>query len=87
MLFNRGIGLSVIVNVVEVPVQPYSVGVTVIVATEGSVVVFVGANLDIFPVPFGPRPMLVLSLVQVYVAPVVPVKSISEDIESPLHWV
>ena len=53
------------------PTQPFAVGVTVIVAVIGFVVVLVAVNAAIFPVPFAPNPMAVLLFVHVKVAPAV----------------
>ena len=61
-------GLIVIVNVSEGPVQlvpPFAkVGVTVIVAIIGLVVLFTGVKTAIVPVPEAPKPMLGVSFVQ-----------------------
>ena len=59
-------GLTVIVNVLAVPIQlavPFvKVGVTVIVAKIGVVPVFIAVNEGILPVPIsGVNPMLVLN--------------------------
>lgn len=56
-----GIGFTVMVKVVKVPVQvvpePVNVGVTVMVAVTGALVVLETANKGILPVPAIPRPM------------------------------
>jgi hypothetical protein len=54
-----GAGLTVIVNVCGVPIQPVdpSMGLTVIVAVTGLVVVFIALNEAILPVPDTPRPI------------------------------
>jgi hypothetical protein len=59
-----GVGLTVIVNVLGVPVHPLAEGVTVIVAVTGVAPVFVAAKELIFPVPFAPSPIEVKLLVQ-----------------------
>lgn len=74
--FTTGRGLTVIVKVMGVPVQPLATGVTVMVATSGPLVVFVVTNGAISPVPLAPRPIAVLSFVQLYVEPGVPLKVI-----------
>ena len=63
------VGLTVIVNVVGVPVHPLAVGVTVIVAVIGDVVAFVAVKEGILPEPLAARPIAVLLLVQVNVVP------------------
>jgi hypothetical protein len=55
--FTIGVGLTVIVNVIGVPVQPFADGVTVIVATTGAVPAFVEINEGIPPVPFAGNPI------------------------------
>ena len=57
------------VNVVDVPVHPFAVGVTVIVAVIGEVVAFVAVKEGIFPVPLAARLIAVLLFVQVNVVP------------------
>ena len=87
--FTVGVGFTVIVNVVGVPVQVTPllvyVGVTVIVATTGALVGLVAVKDAILPVPDAARPMLVLLLVQLYTvfAPL-PVK-ITAAVGAPLH--
>jgi len=57
------------VNVLGVPVQPFAVGVTVIVAVMGEVAAFAAVNEGTLPEPLAPRPMAVLLFVQVNVVP------------------
>ena len=59
-----------------VPVQPFNVGVIVIVAVTGEAVAFVPVNAAIFPVPLAPSPIDVVLFVQlkVVVAVLFPVK-------------
>lgn len=69
-----GVGLTVMVNVLDVPVQPFADGVTVIVATTGVVPVFTAVKLAISPLPEAAKPIEVLSFVQLYnVPPTAPV--------------
>lgn len=63
-VFTVGIGLTVIVNVFTVPVQPLLVGVTVMVATDAVAPELVAVNAAISPVPLAARPVVMLSLVQ-----------------------
>jgi hypothetical protein len=55
--FTVAVGFTVMVNVFAAPVQPFAVGVTVIVAVTGALVVFTPLNEGIFPVPLAARPM------------------------------
>ena len=60
------IGLTVIVNVIGVPVQPFPVeGVTVIVAVVALVKLLTVTNDGIFPVPLAANPIAVLLFTQV----------------------
>ena len=52
------------VNVLAVPVQPLADGVTVTVPLIIVEPVFVAVNAAILPVPFAPKPIAVLLLVQ-----------------------
>ena len=61
----------VTVKLIGVPGQPLSEGVTVIVPTMFTPVLFAGADHDeILPVPLATSPMLILEFVQAKVAPV-----------------
>ena len=66
--FTLAVGLTVMVNVVDGPVQltpPFvKVGVTVIVAVTGAVPLFTAVNAAIFPVPLAARPIVVFEFVQ-----------------------
>ena len=59
--FTVAVGLTVMVNVREVPTQLtplfVNVGVTVIYATTGVVVLLVATNVGIFPVPLAAMPI------------------------------
>ncbi len=57
------------VKVVGVPVHPFAVGVTVIVAVIGDVVALVAVKEGTLPEPFAARPIAVLLFVQVNVVP------------------
>lgn len=69
-----GIGFTVMVNVCAVPVHPASVGVTVIVATTGVVPALVAVKDAMLPLPLAASPIDGVLLVQLKVAPAVPVK-------------
>jgi hypothetical protein len=64
-----GVGFTVMVNVRGVPVHsvpPFrKLGVTVIVAVTGALVVLVAVNEAMLPVPLAPRPIDVLLFVHV----------------------
>lgn len=66
-----GVGFTVMVYETGVPAQPLAVGVTVIVATTGVVLVLTAANEAIGPDPDAGIPIEGLSLVHVNVVPVV----------------
>jgi hypothetical protein len=57
--------LTVIVKVLDVPTQPFAVGVTVMVAIMGFDVAFIAEKAAILPVPLAAKPMLVVLFVQV----------------------
>ena len=62
--FTAGVGFTVIVKLTAVPPQPVDVGVTVIVAVIGAVVLLVAVKDGMLPVPLAASPMAVLLLVQ-----------------------
>ena len=66
---TEGKGLIVIVYVDAGPVQPFKVGVTVMVAVIGDVVLLLAVMPGTFPLPLAESPIAVLELVQVYNAP------------------
>ena len=88
-----GVGFTVIVNVIDGPVQvtPALVytGTTMIVATAGVAPAFVAIKLGIFPVPLSARPIEALELVQVNcsapVGPVVGLVKLTGAVGEPLH--
>ena len=69
MVLMFGIGFIVIENVIELPVQPLAIGVTVIVATTGILDVLVAVKEGILPVPLAAKPIEVSLLVQLNVVP------------------
>ena len=68
-----GNGLTVMVNVCGVPGQPVKSGVTVMVAICVETTL-AALNVAILPVPLAAKPITVLLLVQLNVAPTVPLK-------------
>jgi hypothetical protein len=69
IVLTVAVGLTVIVKVVGVPMHPFAMGVTVIVALIGDVVALVAVNEGILPEPLDERPIAVLLFVQVNVDP------------------
>ena len=65
---TEGVGLTVMVKLLLVPVQvtppDVNTGVTVIVATTGALVALVAVKLAMLPVPLAARPIVVLLFVQ-----------------------
>ena len=73
-----GVGLTVIVKLCAAPGQPFALGVTVIVAATGALVILIAANEEILPLPFLAKPIEGLLFVQVKVVPLTgPVKFIA----------
>ena len=64
MLLKTGVGLTVIVKLLAVPVQPLAEGVTVMVAVTGAVLLFTAVKSAMLPVPLPVRPIDVSLLVQ-----------------------
>jgi hypothetical protein len=64
-----GVGLTVTVYVLVVPLHPFAVGVTVIVAVIGDDVALVAVNVGMSPEPLAARPIAVLLFVHVNVVP------------------
>lgn len=64
-----GVGLTVIVYVEGVPIQLFTVGITIIVAVILDVLVFVAVKVGIFPVPIAAKPTAVLEFDHVNVPP------------------
>ena len=81
---TSGVGLTVIVKLVDAPVQPPTDGVTVTVAVAIAVPVFIAVKEAMLPVPLDARPILLLSLVHVYVAVTLPVK-LTAVVDELLH--
>ena len=87
MELTVAVGLTVIVNVVGVPVHPFAVGITVIVAVIGEFVAFVAVNEGTLPEPLAPRPIAVLLFVQVNVVPPTGPDKIVIDGTAPAQYV
>ena len=80
-----GVGFTVIVNVLEVPVQPFADGVTVIVAVTGVLPVLIAAKEAMLPVPLAASPIDGLLLVQEYKVPVTAPLKLMAVVLAPLH--
>jgi len=65
VIVGTGLGFTVIVYADGVPVQLFTVGVTVMVAMMGEVPVLVAVNEGIFPVPLKASPNAEFELVHV----------------------
>ena len=73
-----GVGLTVMVKFCAGPGQPFAVGVTVMVAVTGTLVVLIAVNAGMFPLPLAARPMEGLSFVQLNAVPAtLPVKLVA----------
>ena len=62
------VGFTVIVNVIDVPTQLtpplVNVGVTVMVAVTGELLVLLAVNVGMFPLPLAARPIDAVLLIQ-----------------------
>ena len=89
--FTFGVGLTVMVKVIDGPTQLVpplvKVGVTVIVATTGALVALIAVNDNISPVPAAAKPMEAVLLVQLYVTvpPVFGLLKLTVAVGEPLH--
>jgi predicted membrane protein len=82
-----GVGLTVIVNVDEAPVQLLAVGVTVIVATTGAAPLLVAVKEAILPAPEAARPIEVVLFVQLNTVPLTAPLNVSVVVAAPLQTV
>jgi hypothetical protein len=79
---------TVIVNVVDTPIQPAAVfGVTVIVAVTAVGVVLIAVKLGILPVPLDAKPILGVLLVQLNVVPATVLVKFIAAVDNPVHSV
>jgi hypothetical protein len=88
--FTVAVGFTVMVNVVGIPAQlnPFTkVGVTVMVATTGAVVVLIAMKVGKLPIPFAARPIDGALFVQLYmiVPPVAGLLNATDAVDDPLH--
>jgi hypothetical protein len=80
-----GSGFTVIVYVLGVPVHPFSVGVTVIVAETGEAVLLTAVKLGTLLLPAAASPIDVFEFVQVYVAPAGRLLKLDDETVAPEH--
>lgn len=78
------VGFTVTVNVAGVPVHPFAVGVTVIVAMTGDVPELLAVYAGIFPIPLVPNPTLADEVHEKLLLATGPVKVIPA-LETPLQ--
>ena len=74
-----GIGLTVIEKLEPEPEHPLSDGITLMFPTIWEKVELLTIKDPISPIPLAPRPMFVLSFVQLNIAPGLPVKLIGVE--------
>jgi hypothetical protein len=86
-VFTTAVGLTVMVNVTDVPGQPAATGVTVIVAVTGALVVLVAVKLGMLPVPDAARPILGVLFVQLNTVPATGLVKVTAVVLVPLHTV
>jgi hypothetical protein len=82
-----GVGFTVMVKLDGVPAQPLTVGVTVIVAVMGAVVVLVAVKLGRLPVPLAANPIAGSEFVQKKLPPVGVLTKIGGFTTTLLHTV
>ena len=82
-----GVGLTVIVKDVELPVQPSADGVMVIFATELLVPELVAVKEAILPAPLVPSPIDALLFIQLNVTPVGVPEKLTALVDAPLQSV
>ena len=82
-----GVGLTVMVKLVDVPVHPLATGVTVIVAVTGVVPALTAVNEAIFPEPLAARPMEGVLFVQLKDVPATAPLKVTAVVAAPLQRV
>ena len=83
--FTVGVGLTVIVKLIGVPAHPLAVGVTVIVATTGALVILVATKLAMLPLPAAASPIDGALLVQLNTVPATVPTKFTAAVLAPLH--
>jgi hypothetical protein len=79
------VGYTVIVNDNGVPVHPFALGVTVIVAMTGALLEFVAVKEGIFPFPLAASPIAGLLFVQAKVVPATGLPKLIAAVVAPLQ--
>ena len=82
-----GVGFTVMVKLDGVPAQPLTVGVTVIVAVMGAVVVLVAVKLGILPVSLAAKPIVTSEFVHKKLPPIGVLTKIGGFTTALLHTV
>ena len=82
-----GVGLTVIVKVSCVPVHPFAVGLTMMVAITGVAPVLIAVNGPIFPVPLAASPIVASLFVQLKVVPLTTLLKLIAEVVAPLQTV
>lgn len=80
-----GVGLTVIVKICEAPGQPLAVGVTVMVAVTGALVMLTAVNAGICPLPLAAKPIELLLFVQVKLVPLTAPAKFIASVVAALH--
>jgi len=84
-VLSIGVGLTSIVKLFDVPVQPLAVVFTVITAVTGAAVALVAVNAAILPVPDAGRPIVGSEFVQLKIVLATEPVKLTAVVMSPLH--
>ena len=82
-----GVGLTVIVKLFELPIQPFASGVTVTIAVTATLPLLMAVNDGILPVPVAAKPMPALLFVQLYTLPLTEPVNTTGVVDAVLHTV
>jgi hypothetical protein len=82
-----GVGFTVIVRFCDIPIHPFAVGLTVIVAVIGAAVLFVAVKAAILPAPVPASPIDIVLLLHAKVVPVVVLLNVNALWVAPLQSV
>lgn len=86
-VFTVGVGFTVTVNELGVPVQLLATGVTVIVDVIGALVLLVAVNGAIFPLPLAAKPIAEFEFAQLNCVPVTGPVKFTAVVSAPLQAV
>ena len=84
-LVTTAVGLTVMVKVISGPVQPLFVGVTLMVAVMGAVVLLVAVKPGILPEPLAASPMEGVLFIQSYTVAGWEPEKVTVGVEAPLQ--